>query len=88
MSVMLAAADLGIGSAHAAVADQELARQLLGFPEGRFCAWLITSGTPPTGPSGRSSAPTGAPSTRSCTAATGSRGYGEAARRQAWLAIV
>ncbi|MFL5795288.1 MAG: nitroreductase family protein, partial [Actinomycetota bacterium] len=46
MSVMLAAADLGIGSAHAAVADQELARQLLGFPEGRFCAWLITLGYP------------------------------------------
>jgi nitroreductase len=46
MSMMLAAADLGIGSAHAAVADQELARQLLGFPEGRFCAYLITLGVP------------------------------------------
>ena len=46
MSIMLAAADLGIGSAHAAVADQELARRLLGFPEDRFCAWLITLGVP------------------------------------------
>jgi nitroreductase len=46
MSIMLAAADLGIGSAHAAVADQALARQLLGFPEDRFCAWLISLGTP------------------------------------------
>ena len=46
MSVMLAAADLGIGSAHSAVADQELARRLLGFPEDRFCAWLISLGVP------------------------------------------
>jgi nitroreductase len=46
MSMMLAAADLGIGSAHAAVADQDLARQLLGFPGDRFCAWLITFGYP------------------------------------------
>jgi nitroreductase len=46
MSIMLAAADLGIGSAHAAVSDQALARRLLGFPEDRFCAWLITLGVP------------------------------------------
>ena len=46
MSIMLAAADLGIGSAHAAVTDQELARQTLGFPEDRFCAWLIALGYP------------------------------------------
>ena len=46
MSIMLAAADLGIGSAHAGVHDQELARRLLGFPEDRFCAWLITLGVP------------------------------------------
>ncbi len=46
MSIMLAATDLGIGSAHSAVSDQELARRLLGFPEDRFCAWLITLGVP------------------------------------------
>jgi nitroreductase len=46
MSVMLAAADLGIGSAHAGVHDQELVRRLLGVPEDRFCAWLITLGVP------------------------------------------
>jgi nitroreductase len=46
MSIMLAAADLGIGSAHAGVQDQELARRLLGFPEDRFCSLLITLGTP------------------------------------------
>jgi len=46
MSLMLAAADLGIGTAHAAVADQDLARHILGFPEDRFCAWLIALGHP------------------------------------------
>jgi nitroreductase len=46
MSVMLAAADLGIGSAHAGVGDQELARRLLGIPEDRFCGLLIALGVP------------------------------------------
>ena len=46
MSIMLAAADLGIGSGHAAVVDQELARRLLGIPEDHFCAWLIGLGHP------------------------------------------
>jgi nitroreductase len=46
MSVMLAAADLGIGSCHSAVTDQELAQKILGFPEDRFCAWLIALGYP------------------------------------------
>jgi nitroreductase len=46
MSIMLAAAGLGIGSAHAGVHDQELARRLLGVPEDRFCAVLISLGVP------------------------------------------
>jgi len=46
MSMMLAAADLGIGSAHAAVTDQDLAQRLLEFPDDRFCAWLIGLGYP------------------------------------------
>jgi nitroreductase len=46
MSIMLAAADLGIGSAHAGAHDQELARRLLGVPEDRFCAVLVTLGVP------------------------------------------
>jgi nitroreductase len=46
MSIMVAAADLGVGSAHASVADQALARRLLGFPEDRFCAWLVSLGVP------------------------------------------
>ncbi len=43
---MLAAADLGIGSGHTAVEDQALAREILGFPEDRFCAYLIPLGYP------------------------------------------
>jgi nitroreductase len=46
MSIMLAAADLGVGSAHARVSDQDLARSILGLPEDRFCAWLIALGHP------------------------------------------
>ena len=46
MSIMLAAADQGIGSGHAMVEDQELARRILGVPEDRFCAWLIALGYP------------------------------------------
>ncbi len=39
-------ADLGIGSGHAAVSDQEQALRVLGFPEGYFCAYLIGLGYP------------------------------------------
>jgi nitroreductase len=46
MSIMVAAADLGIGTAHAGVHDQELARRVLGFPEDRVCALLISLGVP------------------------------------------
>jgi nitroreductase len=46
MSMMLAAAGLGIGSGHSAVADQDLARRLLGFPEDKTCAFLISLGYP------------------------------------------
>ncbi|MHA6793854.1 nitroreductase family protein [Pseudonocardia bannensis] len=46
MSLMLEATDLGIGTGHASVADQDLARTLLRFPEGRFCAYLVALGYP------------------------------------------
>lgn len=60
MSMMIAAADLGIGSGHAGVADQELARRLLGFPEDRFLAYLIALGYP----AGRPLAPLARPDRR------------------------
>jgi nitroreductase len=46
MAMTLAAADLGIGSCHAGVADMELARDLLGFPGDRDWAFLISLGYP------------------------------------------
>jgi nitroreductase len=46
MSMALAAADLGIASSHAAVADQDLARSLLGFPDDRFAVSLLSLGHP------------------------------------------
>jgi nitroreductase len=46
LSMMVAAADLGIGSGHAAVADQELARRVLGLPDDRICAHLVPLGYP------------------------------------------
>ena len=46
MNMMLAAADLGIGSGHSAVADQELARRLLELPADRWCVDLIPFGYP------------------------------------------
>ena len=44
--IMLAAAGLGIGTAHAGVGDQDMARRLLGFPDDKFCAYLISLGYP------------------------------------------
>jgi nitroreductase len=46
MSIMLAAADLGIGSGHASVDDQALARRILGLPEDREVAILVALGYP------------------------------------------
>jgi nitroreductase len=46
MAIALAAADLGLGTGHAAVQDQDLARDLLGFPEDRFLAYLLSVGHP------------------------------------------
>lgn len=46
MSIMLAAAGLGVGSGHSVVGDQDLAQRILGFPDDRFCALLITLGYP------------------------------------------
>jgi nitroreductase len=46
MSVMLAAADLGIGTCHSAVGDQALVRRVLGIPEDRECVLLLSLGYP------------------------------------------
>jgi nitroreductase len=49
MSMMIAAADLGIGTGHSAAMDQALARELLGFGEDRFLAYLLALGYPADG---------------------------------------
>jgi nitroreductase len=60
MSIMLAAADLGIGSGHSAVGEQDLAREVLGLPADRECYWLIALGYP----AGRPLAPIANPKRR------------------------
>ncbi|MGH2889568.1 MAG: nitroreductase family protein, partial [Solirubrobacteraceae bacterium] len=46
LQMMLAAADLGIGSGHSAVGDQELARRLLGLPDGKLLRYVLDFGYP------------------------------------------
>lgn len=46
MAMLIAAADLGIGSGHSAVADQDQARRVLGFPDDREAAYLLDFGYP------------------------------------------
>ncbi len=46
MAMILAAADLGIGSCHAGVEDMQLAREVLGLPPDRTWALLISLGYP------------------------------------------
>ncbi len=45
-NMMLAAADLGIGSGHSAVGDQEQAQRVLGLPDSYLAAYLIGLGYP------------------------------------------
>jgi nitroreductase len=46
MAMMIEAADLGIGTGHAAIADQDLLRRLLGVPADRFGVALFSLGYP------------------------------------------
>src|SRR5262245_64594987 len=41
MQMMVTAADLGIGSSHAGIGDQDLARRVLGVPEDRLCVGMV-----------------------------------------------
>lgn len=45
-AMTIVAADLGIGSAHALVDDQDRCRELLGIPTGQRCAYLLSLGYP------------------------------------------
>ncbi len=44
MAMMLAATDLGIGSGHSAVGDQQACRRILGPPPDHTCAYMIAFG--------------------------------------------
>ena len=46
MQMMIAATDLGVGSAHAHVDDQGLARRILDIPPDRVCVALVALGYP------------------------------------------
>jgi nitroreductase len=46
MAMMLAATDLGIGSGHSAVGDQEASRRILGVPADHICAYMLALGYP------------------------------------------
>ena len=45
-NMMLAAWELGIGSCPATVYEQSIARGVLGFPEDRYCGWILSVGYP------------------------------------------
>ena len=46
MVMMLAATDLGIGSGHSAIGDQEACRRILDTPADHLCAYMIALGYP------------------------------------------
>ncbi len=45
-NMMLAAWELGVGSCPATVYEHDLARELLGYPDDRWCGWLLSFGYP------------------------------------------
>ena len=45
-NMMLAAWELGVGSCPATVYEQSVARDALGFPDDRFCGWILSFGYP------------------------------------------
>lgn len=46
MAMMLAATDLGVGSGHSAIGDQEACAKILSVPEHHYCAYMIALGYP------------------------------------------
>jgi nitroreductase len=46
MAMMIAATDLGIGTGHSSVGDQEKARAILGVPDDHLVAFLLGVGYP------------------------------------------
>ena len=62
MAMMIAATDLGIGTGHSSVGDQEKARAILGVPDEYQVAYLLVSAIPLTARSSPSANQIGGPS--------------------------
>jgi nitroreductase len=45
-NMMLAAWELGVGSCPATVYEEAIARDALGYPQDRFCGWILSFGYP------------------------------------------
>ena len=45
-AILPAATDLGIGSGHSSIGDQDRAREILGFPDGFIAAYIVGLGYP------------------------------------------
>ena len=50
MAMMLAATDLGIGTGHSAVGDQDAVRRILGLPSDHHAPYMLALGYPANGP--------------------------------------
>lgn len=46
MAIMVAAADLGVGSGHSSIGEKDRVRELLGLPEDQYAAYFIALGYP------------------------------------------
>ena len=46
LQMMVTAADLGVGAGHSSVGDQDLARKVLGLPDGKILEYVIDFGYP------------------------------------------
>lgn len=60
MAMMLAATDLGVGSGHSAIGDQEACRPIVAMPDDQICVYMLALGYP-ADPSSRSPTPTAGP---------------------------
>ena len=49
MAMMITATDLGIGSGHSTVGDQQASRRIFGIPEDHYSAYLLALGYPAEG---------------------------------------
>jgi nitroreductase len=60
MAMALVATDLGIGSGHSAIGDQDACRRILSIPADQICAYMLALGYP----ADRPLAPIGKPNRR------------------------